>query len=294
MCASRSADLRRDSGSDSPPFNHPQRVVPVHRIRRQIAATADVAEEGSGRLLSLFIEFFRMQPRRVHILHQVCLGIMVQRHLVMTTAFFVEPHPVPAITQPHVFNSHLERRADAGERVDHQGNDRPVPQSGDGRHVDGIEQSPGFARRENRRLAFGDDHPRSLDGRSRIRAENAARDEIVEQHADRGQMLLHGQVRVLFAEFFDVRRNQHWLDLREWNLVTFCPGAKPATGPHVRRSRVRIADVRREELDEPPDCIRPGIPNHDRHRDTHGRGKLTVAGNQFAVVQLRRRKKMHR
>ena len=72
--------------------------------------------------------------------------------------------------------------------------------------------------------------------------------------------------------------------------MPFRPAAEPPDRPRVRRLRIRIADVRREELDEPPDRVRPRVPAHGRHRDTGGRGKLTVAGNPCAVVQLRRRK----
>jgi hypothetical protein len=71
------------------------------------------------------------------------------------------------------------------------------------------------------------------------------------------------------------------------------PPAEPPDRPRARRSRVRVANVRGEELDEPPDRIGSGVPDDRRHRDTGGRGKMTIAGNQCAVVQLRRRNVTH-
>lgn len=94
------ANVWGHTGGDRPAFDHPQGVVPVHRIRRQIAAAADGAEEGSGR--------FVVQTRRVHVLHQVRLGVVVQWHFVVPPTLLVEPHPVPAVAQPHVFDPHFE------------------------------------------------------------------------------------------------------------------------------------------------------------------------------------------
>lgn len=76
--------------------------------------------------------------------------------------------------------------------------------------------------------------------------------------------------------------------------MPFCPVAEPTHGPHIGRTRVGIADVGCEELDKPPDRVLTGILNERRNRDTGGRGKLTIAGNEYSVVQLRRKEKMLR
>jgi hypothetical protein len=55
---------------------------------------------------------------------------MVTRHGVRLAAFLAQPHPESAVLHEHVLNLHGERRADARERIDHEGNQGAVAQAG--------------------------------------------------------------------------------------------------------------------------------------------------------------------
>lgn len=101
------ADVRGYSGGKCSPFDHPQCIVPVHHIRRQVSAAADGAEEGS---VGLFKE-----PGRRHVLQKVFLCVVMHRHFVVPPAFLVKSYPVPAIAEANVSDSHFERSTNARE-----------------------------------------------------------------------------------------------------------------------------------------------------------------------------------
>jgi hypothetical protein len=48
---------------------------------------------------------------------------------VRLAALLAQPHPKPPVLGEHVLNLHAERRADAGERIDHEGDQRAVAQA---------------------------------------------------------------------------------------------------------------------------------------------------------------------
>lgn len=67
---------------------------------------------------------------------------MAGRHFVLLAALLVKPHPAPALLHAVIFDPHSDSSANASKSVDHQPDQRPVAQTGQGIGVDGIEQHP--------------------------------------------------------------------------------------------------------------------------------------------------------
>ena len=130
------------------------------------------------------------------------LELMVRRHLVTLAAFLLQPHP-PALAVGEIV---LDRNdgADAREAVDHDANQRAVTEAHQPRHfgfrpvrqsdfLDDLYASgqlPGLLLSKDRRLATVHDMLGPAHRVRRVGGENLADDQPVEQHTDRGQVLL--------------------------------------------------------------------------------------------------------
>lgn len=77
--------------------------------------------------------------------------------------------------------------------------------------VDGIEQPLRFARREHGRLALADHDLRSLHGCGGVHSQHAPGHEIIEQSADRREVLPDRQVAVVPLKLLDVGGDEHRL-----------------------------------------------------------------------------------
>jgi hypothetical protein len=95
------------------------------------------------------------QARAVEIGDEVLIEVVVTRHRVPLAAFLVQPHPEPAVLRVDILDRHAERRANAGEGVDHQPDQRAVAQANRRCDIDAIEQLAGFGGIEHRRLSVG-------------------------------------------------------------------------------------------------------------------------------------------
>ena len=84
--------------------------------------------------------------------------------------------------------------------IGHQRDQRPIAQADDGRDIDAVEQLARLRRRQHRRLAALDDVLRPAHRVGGIDREDLADDEPVEQHADRGEVLLDGRLLELAAD----------------------------------------------------------------------------------------------
>ena len=92
------------------------------------------------------------QAATVEIGNKVFFEVVVAGHLVPLAALLAQPHPEPAVLRADILDRHAEGRTDAGERIDHQRNQRPVAQTGDGASVDAVEQRPRLGWIEHRLL----------------------------------------------------------------------------------------------------------------------------------------------
>jgi hypothetical protein len=172
------ADMGGDARGDGPAFNHTQRIIPVHPIRCQCLPATDCAEKRSA--------WLALQASGVYIFQQVLLGVVMQRHLMKSSAFLVQTHPIPTAVHPQVIHPHFQRRPDSGKRVYHEPDERPVPKPDNLAYVDRVEQHSRVGRRQNGGLSLGGRDLRSLHSRRRIHTKYAAGYEIVEQHTNGG------------------------------------------------------------------------------------------------------------
>jgi len=67
---------------------------------------------------------------RFQISIDVNLGIMMGRHLVVFPAFLVKPEPAAFALLGIILNIHADGGADAGEAVEHDGDERAIAQVG--------------------------------------------------------------------------------------------------------------------------------------------------------------------
>ncbi len=117
---------------------------------------------------------------------------MVAGHFVTLATFLVQPNPQAPVLHENVVHPHSQRRADAGERIDHQPNHRPVAQSRWRRHIDLIEQSPRLVWREHRRLAAPDAVSWSTHRRGRVGRHDLACDQPIKQVVHTSKPLFDG------------------------------------------------------------------------------------------------------
>ena len=85
---------------------------------------------------------------------EVGLELVVAGHLVVLAALLAEPDPGPVPLNEHVPSVHLHDSPDAGEGVDHEGDQGAVAEARQRIGHDRIEQVAGFCGREDGRLAF--------------------------------------------------------------------------------------------------------------------------------------------
>ena len=84
------------------------------------------------------------EARALDVGGKVGLKVVVTRHGVRLAAFLAQPHPLAAVLREHVFDRHAKRRADARERIDHEGDERPIAQPGMHRDIDAVDESARF------------------------------------------------------------------------------------------------------------------------------------------------------
>jgi hypothetical protein len=106
-------------------------------------------------------------------------------------AFLAQPHPEPPVLRNDILDRHTERRADPGEGIDHEPDQRAIAQADDTRRVDAIEQCARLGGIEHGRLPGRHDVPRPAHRCSGVDRHDLAGNEPVEQMTDRGNPLLH-------------------------------------------------------------------------------------------------------
>ena len=74
------------------------------------------------------------KPGAVEIGDEIFLEVVVAGHCVPLAALLAQPHPQAAVLRVDVLDLHAERRADAGEGIDHQPDQGAVAQTRRRRH----------------------------------------------------------------------------------------------------------------------------------------------------------------
>jgi hypothetical protein len=132
------------------------------------------------------------QPGTFDVLGQVALQRMMAGHLVELAALLVESHPEPPLLVEEVANVHAAGGGYAGEREHHHADEGTIAQPHHRLRLNRAQQLAGFLGRQDRRLALAELLARGFDGERRVVLEHAASDQMVEQRANGGHVLLEG------------------------------------------------------------------------------------------------------
>jgi hypothetical protein len=115
---------------------------------------------------------------------------VVARHLVELAALFVEPHPETPLLVEDVSDVQAAGRGDAGEREHHDPDQGTVPQPYHAVRRNRAQQLAGLLSRQHWGFALAELLARGLHGEGGVVLEHAAGDQVVEQHAHGGHVLL--------------------------------------------------------------------------------------------------------
>jgi hypothetical protein len=139
------AELGGDAGGGRAPADHRIGVcLREHRARELAGAAPDRAEQRPFGIVA--------QAGAVEIGGEIFFEVVMARHRVALAALLAQPHPEPAGLRKDILDRHAERRADPGEGIDHEPDQRAITQTGRRRGVDAVEQRARFRRIEYRRL----------------------------------------------------------------------------------------------------------------------------------------------
>lgn len=238
------ADLGLDADRHAPPLNHRPGVRLRQRGARElVGAASDRAEQWPLGIVTQF--------RPVEICRQIIVEIMVAGHRMFLAALFAQPHPQPAVLRIDIRHAHPERRADAREAVDHEGDQRPIAQAGRRRHVYAVEQRARLGWIEYRSLAGFDDMRGAAHRAGRIDRHHLAGDQPVEQMPHGRELLLDRRSGDGARLPLDPSRDMERLDGRDRrDAGSAAPVEELAHGSGVGPPRVRVADLTREEFEE--------------------------------------------
>ena len=147
-----------------------------------------------------------------------------------------------------------------------------------------VEERPRLRGGEHRGLA-GLDHMLRAAHRARgIEGQDLADDEPVEEHPQRGEVLLDARRREYPGELLDVGRDDHRLDLVEGEASALAPFGEAAHGREVGEAGVGVPDVGGEELPEAPLGAHGG--GEERGRRGAGRRRGGARGGLDAGMQV--------
>ena len=140
---------------------------------------------------------------------------------------------------------------------------------------------------QHRGLAGSDNMLRTADRVGRVGSDDLAGDQPVEQHADRGQVLLdrrlrHGVLKVLY-----IGRHVQRLDIGDAaNAMPVAPAEKIANRTVVSHAGVLVANGGGEELEESARGLVAGIGDDARHHDAVAGGDGQGPGWRYGDLWL--------
>ena len=242
------ADLGLNSGRGRPAADHPPHIRLLHGLDSELARAA--ARGAKQRTFPVLPDAGRRD-----ILMEVLVKVVVRGHGVLLAALLMQAHPAAALLDVVILDPHAGGRADAGECVAHERDEGAVAQPEQGAGVDGGEQLVHLLGRKYGGFALADAVLRPAHGVSRIGVQDVARHQPIEQHADRGQVLLHGGLGVGAAELLDVGGDVHGRHPGEVVQTPLrAPGGEALDGLEVGAPGVglRILTVKNSQKRRPP------------------------------------------
>ena len=182
---------------------------------------------------------------------QVDLERMMAGHLVPLAVFLPQPNPEAPILNENVLHAHRSRRPDARKAENHKPDQRPITQPNRRADVDAVEQLAGLERVEHGRPPLAHAVGGPADRGGRVERHDLPGDEPVEQVSEGGQAQLGGRRRVLAGLQLDPRGDMQRLHIDDRrDVLVGAPGEEVSDRTSVGAPRVRVADGRREELEE--------------------------------------------
>ncbi len=101
-----------------------------------------------------------------------------------------------------------------------------------------------------------------------IGGDDLAGDQPIDQHADRGEVLLDGWLLEVLTERLDIGGDMQRLDIGNFaDLVLIDPGEEPHGGAVIGLPCVLVADGGGEEFQKAARGLFAGVGNHARHHD---------------------------
>jgi hypothetical protein len=190
-------------------------------------------------------------PGRCNVGVDVFFGVVARRHLVAFAALLVEPKPPALAILVVIRDAHMDGGTDTREGVAHQGDERPVSQADNGIGFNRIKKCAGLVRFKNGSLALVDDVLGATNRRCRIHWHYLARDQPIEEHSNRGEVLLDGGrcAQMILNVGGDVNRTNGF---KRKQCPSFAPCKKLGDGFRICGARVAVPDIRGEEFNEPP------------------------------------------
>ena len=198
-------------------LHHPDRIVPIHCMIRQLARSSlRRTEEGTFLVLT--------NARRLNILMQVIDQVVVRENLMVLSALFVETHFPLHSGLVKVLDLHVDDRAHPCKRVDHHADQCPISQSDKMARIHRLEKLLRFVRCQHRRLAFLRAVLRATNAGRRIIGNDLPDNQAVEKHSECCEMLLDRlRVSGLF-HLLRVSRDDERLKLFQPEAFPFAPG----------------------------------------------------------------------
>jgi hypothetical protein len=187
--------------------------------------------------------------------------IEVVGNVMLLAALLVQADPSTSPLHKIIADLHLQNRADAGEAVSHGADQRPVAQAhevgvircdtvfgGRPHDRDAVEQRAGFVCGDDRGFALFHDIFRSAHGVGRIDVDDMARNEPVEQHAERRQVLLDGRRRNFGLQILDESGDMERLDAGKIiEIFLRAPGGETPGGVHIGPAGMIVVDLAGED-----------------------------------------------
>ena len=206
----------------------------------------------------------------------------MRRHLMPLAAFLMQSDPPALALRVVILDAHGDDGADAGKGEGHDTDQRPIAQADHGRCVDAVQQLARLIGVQHRGFAGLDHMLRAANRMRRIGGDDLAGDQPVEQHADRGQVLLDRRLRHRVLQVLDIGRHMQRLDVGDAaNAVPVAPAEKVANRPVVSHAGVLVADGGGEELKEPACGVVAGVGDDARHHDAVAGGDGQGPGRRY-------------
>ena len=259
-----------------PAFHHREDFAAMDAACRELSLPIERAKERRLRLVA--------DARSGYIVVEILFERVVCRDRVTLAPFLAEVDPHAAAALFVVFHVHRRDRSDAGKRVEHRRDQRPVALAGDRGNINRIEKLSGLFGGEDRRPPDRHDMLRPAHRGGRVDRHHLASDEPVEQHLQCGEFLLDARSVNLRPEFFHIRSDEEWTDVPQSDVPLLAPTAEVAHRPPV--GFAGVADRDREVFDQPPTRMFPLITKQLRKSVQSGERNLTRRKNEDVVIHM--------